>query len=44
MSHACLGDAFAAHEAIYKGAVMADTWGHLAPYKNKGTDTVDAEH
>jgi hypothetical protein len=35
MSHACLADAFRQHEANYRAAVLADTWGHLAPHKNK---------
>jgi hypothetical protein len=35
MSHACIGDAFAPAEALYRAAVMADTWGHLAPMKNR---------
>lgn len=28
-------DAFAPVEAAHRAAVMADTWGHLAPRKNK---------
>jgi hypothetical protein len=35
MSHQCLADAFAPAEARYKAAVMGDTWGHLAPKRNK---------
>lgn len=35
MSHQCIADAFAPAEAIYREFVMQDTWGHLAPKKNK---------
>lgn len=28
-------DAFAPHEARYRSQVMQETWGHLAPKKNK---------
>lgn len=35
MSHACLADAFAPAEASYRAAVLASTWGHLAPKKNR---------
>lgn len=30
-----MADAFAPAEARYKAEIMADTWGHLAPKKNK---------
>jgi hypothetical protein len=35
MSHQCLADAFAETEAKYKAKVIEDTWGHLAPIKNR---------
>ena len=35
MSHQCLADAFAQTNALYRAQVRADTWGHLAPVKNK---------
>ncbi len=35
MSHQCLADAFAPAEAAFKSKVMAETWGHLAPRRNK---------
>lgn len=35
MSHQCLADAFAPADAAYKHAVMKETWGHLAPKRNR---------
>lgn len=35
MSHQCIADAFAPAEAHYKELVIQETWGHLAPKKNK---------
>lgn len=35
MSAQTIADAFAPWEAHYHALVMADTWGHLAPKKNK---------
>lgn len=35
MSHQCIADAFAEVEARFKEEVMEDTWGHLAPLKNR---------
>lgn len=35
MSHQCLADAFAPAEARHKARVMAATWGHLAPKRNR---------
>jgi len=35
MSAQTIHDAFCEVDARYKAAVMADTWGHLAPKKNK---------
>jgi hypothetical protein len=35
MSNQCLADAFAPHEAHYHEQVKQDTWGHLAPKRNK---------
>ena len=35
MSHQCFADAFDPAEARYKAQVMNDTWGHLAPKKNR---------
>jgi hypothetical protein len=35
MSHQCIADAFAPAEARYKSLVLANTWGHLAPRKNR---------
>jgi hypothetical protein len=35
MSAQAIADAFAPVEAAYRVAVMKDTWGHLAPKKNK---------
>lgn len=35
MSHQCLADALVSWEARYAAEVAKDTWGHLAPRKNK---------
>jgi hypothetical protein len=35
MSSQTIADAFAPAEAHYKAEVMSNTWGHLAPHKNK---------
>jgi len=35
MSHQCIADAFAPAQAKYKAQIMSQTWGHLAPKKNK---------
>jgi hypothetical protein len=35
MSHQNIADAFAPAEARYRAQVMAETWGHLAPKRNK---------
>lgn len=35
MSSQTIADAFAPAEARYRAEVMADTWGHLAPKKNR---------
>lgn len=35
MSAQTISDVFAPVEALYKAKVMEDTWGHLAPKKNK---------
>jgi hypothetical protein len=35
MSHQNLADAFAPAEAAYRSKIMQETWGHLAPKRNR---------